>query len=121
MRPLSEWPFRFGVRFGLQILRMSGHRIFNLDSRSRLLFQAAALVFTLALLNSIVMAQRAATRQAPKNAEQFYAQGVALLRKGDPVRAAASFRSALRMKPDFAEAHNALGLALGGQGQIDAA
>src|SRR5215510_10418879 len=83
--------------------------------------QTAAFVFALALLSGVAVAQRAATRQAPKNAEQFYAQGVALLRRGDSVRAVASLRSALRLKPDFAEAHNALGLALGGQGQIEAA
>src|SRR2546428_9567247 len=46
-------------------------------------FHTAAFVLALALLNGVAVAQRAATRPAPKNAEQFYAQGVALLRKGD--------------------------------------
>src|SRR5262245_28323964 len=85
-------------------------------SRSVVLCLAALLC-----LNASVIAQRPAAPPATQNAEQLYAQGVALLQKGDFVRAAASFRSALRLKPDFAEAHNALGLALGQQGQLDAA
>ena len=48
---------------------MSGRRLF-----ASFLFHAAALFFALALLDGVAMAQREATRPAPKNAEQFYAQ-----------------------------------------------
>src|SRR5262245_59617840 len=100
---------------------MPGRRIFNPVLRSSRLFQAAAFIFALAVLGDGVVAQPAPSRPDQKNAEQFYSQGVTLLQKGDPSRAAVSFRSALRLKPDFAEAHNALGLALGQQGQFGAA
>src|SRR5262245_37419452 len=103
---------RVRVAQALQILKMQGRGIFNQVPGPSRLFQAAAFFFALALLSGVAVAQRSATRPVKQNAEQLYAQGVELARKGDPVRAAASFRSALRLKADFAEAHNALGLAL---------
>jgi Flp pilus assembly protein TadD len=56
------------------------------------------------VLNGAAVAQRAASRSTPPNADQSYKQGVTLLQKGDVVRAVAVFRAALRLKPDFAVA-----------------
>ena len=40
---------------------------------------------------------------------------------GQLEQAAAAYREALRLKPDYAEAHNNLGIALGAQGEIESA
>ncbi len=47
--------------------------------------------------------------------------GIALAGQGKVDEAVAAFREAIRLKPDYAEAHNNLGIALAGQGKVDEA
>ena len=47
--------------------------------------------------------------------------GPPLVRQGKMDQAVAHYAEALRLKPDFAEAHNNLGLALAAQGKMDQA
>jgi Flp pilus assembly protein TadD len=54
----------------------------------------------------------AAQRAQPENPWVFYKLGMALMIWGDPIGAEVAIRSALRFKPNFPEAHLALGLVL---------
>ena len=47
--------------------------------------------------------------------------GNALVAKGDPDGAIREYREAIRLKPDYAEAHSSLGNALSGKGDVDRA
>jgi len=49
------------------------------------------------------------------------ANAVALFAKGDYAASMVEYREALRLHPDFAEAHHGLGYALFSQGEVDAA
>ncbi|PWB62906.1 MAG: hypothetical protein C3F14_09090 [Deltaproteobacteria bacterium] len=57
----------------------------------------------------------------PENAEIDVALGLAYQTRGDLGKAAECFRSALRKKPDYAEAHNDLGIVLSQLGRGDEA
>src|SRR4029453_2364651 len=54
-------------------------------------------------------------------ADQHYARGVASLQTRDFAAAERELRAALRLRPNDARAHNALGLALGAGGRLDQA
>ena len=55
---------------------------------------------------------RAAVREHPRSAAARYALGVALVRAGLEEEAEAAFRESVLLRPDWAEAHNALGATL---------
>ena len=55
------------------------------------------------------------------DARQYNERAIALAKQGNLEEATALFREAVRLWPDFAEAHNNLGLALREQGQLAAA
>ncbi|HZW35394.1 MAG TPA: tetratricopeptide repeat protein, partial [Candidatus Deferrimicrobiaceae bacterium] len=57
----------------------------------------------------------------PENAEIDVALGLAYQARGDVGKAAECFRNAIRKKPDYAEAHNDLGIALSQLGRGDEA
>ncbi|MEP7343441.1 MAG: tetratricopeptide repeat protein, partial [Acidobacteriota bacterium] len=97
-------------------------------SRQFSIVNTIALTLLMALFADPALAQQAGaqrtgrtTKPAAATAEQHYEQGVNALRRNNPAQAAVSLRAAIRLKPDFAEAHNALGMALGQQGQADEA
>ena len=46
---------------------------------------------------------------------------MALAGRGQSIEAIAHYQKALEIKPDYAEAHNNLGIALAGRGQVDEA
>ena len=50
-----------------------------------------------------------------------YKRGVALTVQEQLDEAIAEYRAAIRITPDFAEAHSSLGVALAGQGKLDEA
>jgi predicted O-linked N-acetylglucosamine transferase (SPINDLY family) len=56
-----------------------------------------------------------------EQAQYLYQSGNALTVQGKTEQAVACYERALSLKPDYAEAHNGLGLALAMQGQIDQA
>jgi Flp pilus assembly protein TadD len=58
-----------------------------------------------------------AQRTTP-SAEQHFNRGIALLQGQQPDRAIGEFEAAIRLKPQYAEAHNALGLALARKGLV---
>src|SRR5262245_48466725 len=62
-----------------------------------------------------------AQRRATSPAETRYKQGIEFLNKNQPDRAITEFKSAIALKPDYAEAHNALGLALVTTGELQLA
>jgi tetratricopeptide (TPR) repeat protein len=51
-------------------------------------------------------------------ANGLYDYGTAALESGVPARAADALREAIQIKPDYAEAHNNLGIAFATQGRI---
>ena len=59
--------------------------------------------------------------QSPAGAERFFDRGIDLQRDGKLEDAIAAFREAIRIKPDFADAHFALGVGLRRQGELDEA
>jgi type IV pilus assembly protein PilF len=63
----------------------------------------------------------AASELDPGNAEIDVALGLAYQARGDIGKAAECFRNAIRKKPDYAEAHNDLGIALSQLGRGDEA
>jgi tetratricopeptide (TPR) repeat protein len=54
-------------------------------------------------------------------AEMQYNLGVDLARSGKPEAAIARFEEALRLKPDYVDAHNNLGVVLAGAGRVEEA
>jgi len=61
------------------------------------------------------------TNQKRRNAEALFFEGNRHMEAGEVARAEACLRKAVRMVPDFAEAHANLGLLLERQGATDAA
>ena len=57
----------------------------------------------------------------PRAFKAYYNRGSALLEAGDVDPGLADLTLALRLNPDFAEAHNSLGVGLARQGRLDAA
>ncbi len=65
--------------------------------------------------------QHAAQRAHDEEARELSARGVLLFHQGSLEAAEVSFRRAVELRPDFAEAHNNLGLVQSRQGDDDAA
>ena len=72
-------------------------------------------------MNLEANAARALVARRPNDPAAHFALAQALDRAGDPERAMASLRAALKLAPGFAEAHNLLGILLAGAGEADAA
>ena len=92
--------------------------------------QAILIVSILALSGQTVLAQRTGRQTKPPTktsanpaatAEQHYELGLEAIQRNNLAQAILSFRAAIKLKPEFAEAHNSLGMALGQQAQTDAA
>src|SRR5262245_59954664 len=60
-----------------------------------------------------------AQRGAPATAQVYYKRGLELLDKQQTDRAIVEFKRAIALKPSYADAHNALGLALARKGEMN--